>query len=56
MLVAPIASVNGPLEDIFYAEELDNTLIDDIMERLSWATALPTWLGRVRHSLQEMWQ
>ncbi|GHO90973.1 hypothetical protein KSF_010210 [Reticulibacter mediterranei] len=55
-LVSPIASVNGPLEDIFYAEELDNTLIDDIMERLSWATALPAWLGRVRHSLQEMWQ
>jgi Ser/Thr protein kinase RdoA (MazF antagonist) len=56
MIVSPIATMNGPLEDVFYSDRLDNTLIDDVMERLSWATALPAWLARVRHSLQEMWE
>lgn len=56
MLVSPIATMNGPLEDLFYADELDNTLIDDVLERLFWATALPAWLARVRRSLQEMWE
>lgn len=55
MLISPIATMNGPLEDIFYADELDSAVIDDVMERLSWATALPAWLARVRRSLQEMW-
>jgi Ser/Thr protein kinase RdoA (MazF antagonist) len=57
MLVSPIATINGPLEDLFYTpEELDETLIEDIMERLAWATSLPGWLNRVRKSLPEMWQ
>ncbi len=55
-LVSPIATVNGPLEDLFYAQEdLDEALIEDVMERLSWAASLPAWLGRVRRSLAEMW-
>ncbi len=55
-LVAPIATINGPLEDLFYVqEEFDETLIEDVMERLSWAASLPAWLVRVRRSLAEMW-
>lgn len=57
MLVAPIASVNGPLEDLFYEREMsEETPIDDLLERLSWATSLPAWLTRVRRSLPEMWE
>jgi Ser/Thr protein kinase RdoA (MazF antagonist) len=56
-LVAPIATINGPLEDLFYAqEELDVALIEDVMERLSWAASFPAWLVRVRRSLAEMWE
>ncbi|HET8853258.1 MAG TPA: phosphotransferase [Ktedonobacteraceae bacterium] len=56
MLVAPIATVNGPLEDIFFAQEgVEEPLIDDVMERLAWASSLLGWLGRVRRSLAEMW-
>ncbi|HTI14902.1 MAG TPA: phosphotransferase [Dictyobacter sp.] len=57
MLIAPVVSINGPLEDLFYASdaELDATLIDDVLERLSWAISLPGWLQRVRRSLPEMW-
>ena len=56
MLVAPIATVNGPLEDIFFIQEgVEEPLIDDVMERLAWASSLPGWLGRVRRSLAEMW-
>ena len=55
-LVAPIATINGPLEDLFYVqEEPDEVLIEDVMERLSWAASFPMWLGRVRRSLAEMW-
>jgi Ser/Thr protein kinase RdoA (MazF antagonist) len=55
-LVAPIATVNGPLEDIFFIQEgVEEPLIDDVMERLAWASSLPGWLGRVRRSLAEMW-
>ena len=55
-IIAPIATINGPLEDLFYAQqELDEALIEDVMERLSWATSLPAWLARVRRSLSEMW-
>ncbi len=55
-LVAPIATINGPLEDLFYVQEkFDETLIEDIMERLSWAASLPAWLARVRRSFSEMW-
>ena len=57
LLVSPIASVNGPLEDLFYVqEELDEALIEDVLERISWATSLPAWLMRVRRSLSEMWE
>lgn len=57
LLIAPIATINGPLEDLFYTQEsLDGALIDDVMERLSWGASLPAWLGRVRSSLQEMWE
>jgi Ser/Thr protein kinase RdoA (MazF antagonist) len=56
MLVAPIATANGPLEDLFYLqEEVDEASIEDILERLSWASSLPAWLGRVRRSIAEMW-
>lgn len=55
-LVAPIITANGPLEDIFYGPtDLEETLIEDVLERLAWATALPTWLVRVRKSFAEMW-
>jgi Ser/Thr protein kinase RdoA (MazF antagonist) len=55
-IIAPIATINGPLEDLFYAhQELDEALIEDVMERLSWAASLPAWLARVRRSLSEMW-
>lgn len=55
-LVAPIMTVNGPLEDIFYgAEDLATLPIEDALERLSWATTLPSWLLRVRRSFAEMW-
>lgn len=53
MLIAPIATINGPLEDLFYAqEELDTALIDDVMERLAWASSLPAWLRRAFQYLQ----
>jgi Ser/Thr protein kinase RdoA (MazF antagonist) len=56
MLIAPIATINGPLEDLFYAqEELDAALIDDVMERIAWAASLPAWLRRVGGALSEMW-
>jgi Ser/Thr protein kinase RdoA (MazF antagonist) len=56
MLMAPIVSANGPLEDLFYGQEtLEGGVIDDLLERLSWAASLPAWLGRVRRSLPEMW-
>ncbi|HZU70726.1 MAG TPA: phosphotransferase [Ktedonobacteraceae bacterium] len=57
MLVTPILTANGPLEDIFYAEEnVEEMLIDDVMERLAWATSLPAWLARMRGTIAEMWQ
>lgn len=56
MLIAPIATINGPLEALFYEqEEPDVTLIDDVMENLAWASSLPAWLSRVRRSLPDMW-
>lgn len=55
-LIAPITTINGPLEDLFFSpQSTGEILIDDVMERLSWATSLATWLGRVRRSLAEMW-
>ena len=55
-LMAPIATINGPLEDLFYASAVsEEMLIDDVLERLSWASSLPAWLRRVRPSLAEMW-
>ncbi len=55
-LVAPILTINGPLEDLFFAQESpDETLIEDLMERLAWAISLPSWLQRVRRQLAEMW-
>lgn len=59
MLVSPIATINGPLEDLFFVDDgqeiSDNALVDDILERLAWATSLPAWVGRVRRSLEDMW-
>ncbi len=56
MLVAPIATINGPLEALFYEqEELEAPLIDNILENLAWASLLPTWLSRVRRSLPDLW-
>jgi len=56
-LVAPIATINGPLEDLFFsAYSLDEeALLNDMLERLTWASALPSWLTRVKRSLAEMW-
>src|SRR5229473_2534493 len=49
LLVSPIATINGPLEDIFFTQHgIDGSLIDEVMERLAWATSLSAWLGRVR--------
>jgi Ser/Thr protein kinase RdoA (MazF antagonist) len=57
MLIAPIAIINGPLEDIFFTQEgMEESLIDDVLERLSWASSLPGWLNRVRRSLAKMWE
>lgn len=63
MIIAPIATINGPLEDLFYtpvgaelAPTQESSLnIDDVMERLSWAISLPAWLARMRRMLAEMW-
>jgi Ser/Thr protein kinase RdoA (MazF antagonist) len=55
-LVAPIITANGPLEDIFYdTAQAEDILIEDALERLAWATALPSWLMKVRRSFAEMW-
>jgi Ser/Thr protein kinase RdoA (MazF antagonist) len=56
-LVAPIITANGPLEDLFYgSEHLEDLLLEDVLERLSWAAALPSWLAKVRRSFAEMWR
>ena len=55
MLITPIVTINGPLEDIFFPNELEEVLIDDVMERLGWAASLPAWLGRMRRTFAEMW-
>ncbi len=55
-LVAPILTANGPLEDIFYTTDINADMpIEDALERLAWATALPAWLMKVRRSFAEMW-
>lgn len=57
MLVSPIAIMNGPLEDLFYAQQKPEELVvSEVMERLSWAISLPAWFNRVRRSLPDMWQ
>ena len=57
LLISPIATINGPLEDLFYAAEMsEETLIEQVMERLSWAASLPAWLARMRRALPEMWE
>ncbi|MDQ6659335.1 MAG: phosphotransferase [Chloroflexota bacterium] len=55
-LITPIATINGPLEDIFFAQQNEDVLIEDVMERIAWAISLPAWIGRVKHSLAEMWE
>jgi Ser/Thr protein kinase RdoA (MazF antagonist) len=56
-LVAPIITANGPLEDLFYpAGQLEDLPLEDVLERLAWASALPNWLTRVRRSFAEMWR
>ncbi len=57
LLVSPIATINGPLEDVFFTQHgMDDAIIDEVMDRLAWATSLSAWLGRVRRSLGEMWR
>ncbi|HCI81133.1 MAG TPA: hypothetical protein DHW02_15760 [Ktedonobacter sp.] len=60
MLISPIATINGPLEELFYADDtqfmVEPTFADDMLERLNWAVTLPAWLGRVRRSLADMWK
>ncbi|HEX7733871.1 MAG TPA: phosphotransferase [Ktedonobacteraceae bacterium] len=56
-LVAPIITANGPLEDLFYqTESLEDLPLEDMLERLAWAAALPNWLNKVRRSFAEMWK
>ena len=56
-LVAPIITANGPLEDLFYASDhLEDVPLEDALERLAWAAALPNWLTKVRRSFAEMWK
>lgn len=56
-LMAPILSINGPLEDLFFAQHYEEeTLVEEVLERLAWAASLPAWLNRVRGSFAEMWQ
>ncbi|WP_176728802.1 phosphotransferase [Thermogemmatispora onikobensis] len=61
-LTVPILTINGPLEDLFFAEgaELDEIgsqeEIDDVLERLAWASAWPGWLRRARRWLAELWE
>jgi Ser/Thr protein kinase RdoA (MazF antagonist) len=56
MLMAPIATINGPLEDLFYQQGIPpETVIDEVMERLKWAISFPGWLQRTRSALTEMW-
>jgi Ser/Thr protein kinase RdoA (MazF antagonist) len=55
-LIAPIITANGPLEDLFYGSAHTPDLpLEDVLERLAWAAALPAWLARVRRSFAEMW-
>jgi Ser/Thr protein kinase RdoA (MazF antagonist) len=55
-LIAPIITANGPLEDLFYgSENSEELLIEDALERLAWASALPAWLARARRAFAEMW-
>ncbi|GCE49629.1 Ser/Thr protein kinase RdoA (MazF antagonist) [Thermosporothrix hazakensis] len=55
-IITPIATMNGPLEDLFYERpEQEEPIIEDVLERLEWAAALPAWFERIRLSLQEMW-
>lgn len=58
MLIAPIAIINGPMEELFFSSSRLNeeTLIDDMLERLAWASTLPAWLIRVKRMLAEMWK
>lgn len=56
-LVAPIATLNGPLEDLFFSTpEPADELIEDVMERLTWASSLPAWLVRTKRMLAELWE
>jgi Ser/Thr protein kinase RdoA (MazF antagonist) len=59
LLVSPIASINGPLEDLFYTDggrdDVEDGPIEDVLERLTWATSLPAWIKRVGQSLVTMW-
>jgi Ser/Thr protein kinase RdoA (MazF antagonist) len=58
-LVAPILTINGPLEDLFFDEERppgEELPIDDLLERLAWASALPAWLQRARRGLAALWE
>jgi Ser/Thr protein kinase RdoA (MazF antagonist) len=56
-LIAPIITINGPLEDLFYQppELLNEMPIDDLLDRLNWSIAFPSWIGRIRHALSDMW-
>ncbi|HEY0755140.1 MAG TPA: phosphotransferase [Ktedonobacteraceae bacterium] len=56
-LIAPIITANGPLEDLFYtSEHLADLPLEDVLERLAWAAALPSWLMKVRRSFTDMWR
>ncbi len=56
-LIAPIITANGPLEDLFYPTgQMEDLPLEDVLERLAWASALPVWLARVRRSFADLWR
>nr|BBH91819.1 hypothetical protein KTA_00180 [Thermogemmatispora argillosa] len=59
-VMAPILMINGPLEDLFFEEgvELEESQerLEEMLERLAWASAWPGWLRRARRWLAELWE
>jgi Ser/Thr protein kinase RdoA (MazF antagonist) len=61
-LTVPILTINGPLEDLFFAEEAalnaseSQEQVEDLLECLAWASAWPGWLRRARRWLAELWE
>ncbi|MBX5448456.1 phosphotransferase enzyme family protein [Thermogemmatispora sp.] len=60
MLMVPILTINGPLEDFVFGEETaleqSQEQTEEMLERLAWASAWPGWLRRARRWLSELWE